>query len=91
MLNNESSGQDEQLFPLRQNGKPTGRAKKLVSDFWFFTLIGMRRVDLILKMLKKIFVAHVKKILSSFEVSTDPLFRNVKFEKVYPPLQIHNF
>ena len=45
----------------------------------------MRRVDLIFKMLINFFVAHVKKFLSRFEVLADHLFRNVKFEKVYPP------
>ena len=57
----------------------------MVSDFRFFTLIGLRRVDLILEMLKKFFGSHVEKFLSRFEVSADHLFRNVKFEKVYPP------
>ena len=62
----------------------------MVSDFRFFTLIAFRMVDLILKMLKKIFGSHVEKILSRFEVSVDPLFRNGKITFSYPPLKIHN-
>ena len=45
----------------------------------------MRRVDLIFKMLRIFFVAHLKIFLSRFEVLADHLFRNVKFKKVYPP------
>ena len=62
----------------------------MVSDFRFFALIALRRVDLILKMLKNFFGSLVEKFLSRFEVSADPLFRNGKTTFSYPPLKIHN-